>query len=175
MVRIWPSDINLSSVCLSVCLFVCYQKCYRVTHLNISAKSSQNLTKLSAYDRIGLLSWIIMFVRVHLGTFTHSAWKRACYFWDSFASFFVCFWSFWSLFLMKMKKNGGHTSDRYQRGATFSFYSFFSISRRKSSKMAEMCPKMGKNQLFWPLVAKICKLGIKVIKKQSFLTSLSPL
>ena len=38
-------------------------------------------------------------------------------------------------------KKGGHISDRDRQGASFSFYSFFSISVRKSPKMAKMCKK----------------------------------
>ena len=45
-------------------------------------------------------------------------------------------------------KNWGHTADRYSQDATFSFYSFFYFSVWKSSKMAEMCPKMVKIQLW---------------------------
>ena len=40
-------------------------------------RSSQ---KLSAYFRIGHLSWLIMFLRVDLWPCTHNACKRACYF-----------------------------------------------------------------------------------------------
>ena len=61
-----------------LCLFACVL-CFvtNVTNLNISAKWSQIITKPSAYFRIGLLSWLIMSVCVHMCACTHSRWKRA--------------------------------------------------------------------------------------------------
>ena len=130
---------------------MCHRKCYRVTHINISAKSSQNLTKLSAYVWFGLLSWLIMFVRMHVHACTHSMWKHARYFYDFFA-FFVCFLSVFGhfeAFPYWKWKNGEHTPERYRRGATFVLF-IFSISVRMSSKVAEMCLKMVKIPLFYP-------------------------
>ena len=62
-------------LCLSVC--VCHIFVTIVTHLNISAKWSQIFRKLSAYFRIDLLSWLIMFIGMRVCM--HSAWKCACY------------------------------------------------------------------------------------------------
>ena len=46
--------------------------------LNISAKSSQIFTKLSAYFQIGLLSQLIIFICAHMLACTHSMLKRPC-------------------------------------------------------------------------------------------------
>jgi uncharacterized protein (DUF952 family) len=48
------------------------------TNLHISAKWSQIFMKLSAYIKISLLSWLIMFLDVYMNTCMHSAWKHAC-------------------------------------------------------------------------------------------------
>ena len=47
------------------------------TNSHISAKCSQILTNHLAYVKIGLLSWFIMFVGVHVHACTHSVWKHA--------------------------------------------------------------------------------------------------
>ena len=80
-----------------------------------------------------------------------------CLFWQYFVNF---------LWVTENEKLGGHTPDRYWCDTTFIFYTFFSFSVRKSSKMAEKGPKMINIPLFSPLVAKIWNLGKKVINKK---------
>ena len=46
-----------------------------MTHLNITGKCRQIFTKLSAFFWIGLLSWLIMFVHVHVQACTQNMWK----------------------------------------------------------------------------------------------------
>ena len=63
------SWLNLCSIwCLSVW---CHVLCYQVPHLNIWDKWSQIFMKISAYFRIGLLSWLIIFVSVHIPMWVH--------------------------------------------------------------------------------------------------------
>ena len=99
--------------------------------------------------------------RVHaqcVKTYTLFLWLFCYFFWYICCQFLVIL----KPFLTENEKT--EATDRYRSGTSFWFYSFFSISVRKSYKMAEMCPKMVKIPLFWPLVAKIYNLGIKVIK-----------
>ena len=56
-------------------LLVVYQHLSKWWH--ISAKWSQIFTKSSAYLRSGLLSWLKVFVRVHVPACTHRTWKHA--------------------------------------------------------------------------------------------------
>lgn len=48
------------------------------TNTHTSAKWSQNFIKLSAYVKIGLVSWLIMFLGMYVHVWMQSAWKHAC-------------------------------------------------------------------------------------------------
>ena len=97
------------------CLCMCYWKCYQVTHLNISANWSQIFTKLSAYFRIGILSWLIIFLRMHLWACMILHDTFVPFF---FANFVVRFCNFEAFSDWKCQ-NRGHTPGSYQYDATF--------------------------------------------------------
>ena len=70
-------------MCTCTCACVHAQRVKSCTDLwavydpHILAKWSEIFTKLSAYVKIGLLSWLIMFLGVHVYVCMHSEWKHA--------------------------------------------------------------------------------------------------
>ena len=128
---------NLSCVCLSVYLSVCYQKCYWVTNLNISAKWSQIFLKLLVYFRIGLLSWLKIFMCMHVHTCTQKVWK--------------CAWNF--LHPLIFNHFVAFPDCELKWDALFLFYAFFLFQSGSAHKNGRNRTKMVKISLFWPIYA----------------------
>ena len=145
-------------VCLSVCLFgPMLPKVLPGNTPQLLSQMNQIFTKLSGYFRIGLLSWLIMFVCVHMRGCVHSNWKCACYFCSVFL-LFLSVLSFWSLSKLKMKK----TETTLQAGIGMMqlfrvFSHFFPFQSRKSQKLPK-CVQKWSWYIFLPLVAKKCNL-----------------
>ena len=150
-------DLNFFLIWVTfVCPFVfCYWKCYWVTHLNISVKWSQIFMKYSVYVKIGLLSWLFLFVGRHMHACIHSACKHACTpsmnengknmeiseknsFFSKFEfNLFPCI--LWTNFFLTWKKIAS--------SFTWYFY-FFQILLKRASKLSLKlkklnCPKYG--------------------------------
>ena len=70
-------------------------------NINFSAKSSQIFMKLSAYVKISLLSWLIMFMGMHECPCMHSTWKYACNF-GQWSNHYIS--AEWSKIFMKLGK-----------------------------------------------------------------------
>ena len=145
------------------CPFVCPSVCLlRFSNDHGSAKWSQNFTKPSAYGNVGLPNSLKMLWPAQVTMCTHNTWNVHPIF-VTFFYFFVSFLKFWRLSSLKIKKRTLHLKKIWTRRNFFVWF-IFSNSVWKSLKMAKVCPNGLNFPFFWPLVAKIWHLGIKVRK-----------